>query len=152
MPRAPYQVLVFPYWFAPDGTLEYCLLKRADTGYWQGVAGGGEDNESPAEAAQRETFEETGIRENFSIFSLSVINAIPVTEFPDSRCWGDNRFVIPEYCFGIRVNEKTIRLSNEHTEFGWFVYPVAQDQLRYDGNKVALWELDRKARGLGPRD
>jgi len=28
----------------------------------------------------------------------------------------------------------------------------AQRLLRYDSNRVALWELNRKIRGLGPRD
>ncbi|MDX9955097.1 MAG: NUDIX domain-containing protein, partial [Anaerolineae bacterium] len=61
MARAPFQVLVYPYRRKLDGQIEIALLKRADAGYWQGIAGGGEDPESPLEAARRETYEESGI-------------------------------------------------------------------------------------------
>ncbi|HEY5728739.1 MAG TPA: hypothetical protein VIS72_01715 [Anaerolineales bacterium] len=32
--------------------LEYALLMRADEGFWQGIAGGGEDDEYPLETAR----------------------------------------------------------------------------------------------------
>ena len=46
MSRAPFQVLVIPYRYCTDGSLEYCLLKRTDMGIWQFVAGGGETGET----------------------------------------------------------------------------------------------------------
>jgi dATP pyrophosphohydrolase len=61
MGRAAFQVLVFPYRLAADGSLMYALFRRADASYWQGVAGGGEEGESPLEAARREAAEEAGI-------------------------------------------------------------------------------------------
>ena len=59
--RAPFQVLVYPYRRVDDGAFEYALLRRSDAGYWQAVAGGGEDDETPLEAARREAYEEAGI-------------------------------------------------------------------------------------------
>ncbi len=58
--RAPFQVLVIP--FRRTGTVpEFAVLKRSDASYWQFVAGGGENDETPAQAATRETEEEIGI-------------------------------------------------------------------------------------------
>ena len=61
MARAPYQVLVIP--FRKSKTqIFFCLLKRSDAGYWQFVAGGGEDKEAPEQAAIREATEELGLK------------------------------------------------------------------------------------------
>src|SRR5262249_22275578 len=59
--RAPFQVLVFPYRRRPDAELEVALFRRVDGGYWQGIAGGGHEGETPEDAARRETREEAGI-------------------------------------------------------------------------------------------
>lgn len=59
MSRAPFQILVFLRRVIND-EIEYLLLRRADSGVWQGIAGGGEDDEGPEDAATRETLEETG--------------------------------------------------------------------------------------------
>jgi dATP pyrophosphohydrolase len=37
-------------------------------------------------------------------------------------------------------------LSHEHTKYEWLDYERAREVLRYDSNKVALWELDRRIR------
>lgn len=47
------QVLVIPYKMI-NGKAEYCIFKRSDALYWQFIAGGGEDKETPLEAAKRE--------------------------------------------------------------------------------------------------
>lgn len=152
MARAPFQVLVYPYRLTSDGAFEYALLKRRDSGYWQAVAGAGEDDESILEAAVRETYEETGIGKDSVFLQLDTIEPIPVTEFRDSYLWGDNVYVIPQYCFGVLAGDEEIVLSREHTDYKWLRYDEARSLLKYDGNKTALWELDRKLRGLGPRD
>lgn len=59
MSRVPFQVLAFLRRLDANGP-EYLVLKRADLSVWQGVAGGGEGDESPREAAIRETMEEVG--------------------------------------------------------------------------------------------
>lgn len=145
-------MLIYPYRQSGDGEFEYVLLKRLDAGFWQAVAGGGEDNESILEAARRETTEETGIPKDSFFLQLDTIDPIPVTEFRESWLWGDGVYVIPQYCFGVLARDGDIVLSREHTEYKWLKYEEARSLLRYDGNKTALWELDRKLRGLGPRD
>ncbi len=60
MARAPCQVLVLPY-YRTDKATEYAIFRRTDAGYWQGIAGGGEDEETPLPAAKREAQEETSI-------------------------------------------------------------------------------------------
>ena len=52
--------------------------------------------------------------------------------------------VIPEYSFAVEVVNDDLHLSREHTMFEWVDYSAAMERLRYDSNKVALWELDNK--------
>lgn len=75
--RAPFQVLVLPYRIK-GSNFEYAILKRADLHYWQGIAGGGEDEETPLEAARREVFEETGLSESSKLMMLDSITSLPV--------------------------------------------------------------------------
>ena len=60
MSRAPFQILVFLRRHEGEES-EYLLLKRADMSVWQGVAGGGEGDETPLMAAIRETREEADV-------------------------------------------------------------------------------------------
>jgi dATP pyrophosphohydrolase len=153
MARAPFVVLVFAYRQLGEGEFEYALLRRADSGYWQGIAGGGEDDETPLEAARRESGEEAGVPPNAHVTQLDTVIPVPVTEFKDSYLWGENVYVIPQYCFGMRVSaDYQVTLSHEHLEFRWMTFEEAYRAMYYDGDKVALWELNQKLRGLGPRD
>ena len=52
--------------------------------------------------------------------------------------------VIPEYCFAVELTDETIKISHEHTNFECVDYTTAVQRLRYDSNKVALWELENK--------
>jgi dATP pyrophosphohydrolase len=151
MTRAPFQVLVYPYRKVGNDELVYALLKRSDGGYWQAIAGGGEDGETPLDAARRETLEETGIPPNSPFLQLDTIEPIPVTEFKDSYLWGEDVYVIPQYCFGVLVKNGRLLLSREHTDYQWLPYQEARELLKYGGNKTALWELDKRLRGQGPR-
>ena len=151
MARAPFQVLVYPYRKIRDDGFEYALLKRSDAGYWQAIAGGGENNETSLEAAQREAYEEAGIPANSDFLQLDTVESVPVIEFTDSYLWGDDVYVIPQYCFGVLVKDSQIMLSREHTEYAWLTYEQAYHLVKYDGNKTALWELDKRLRGRGPR-
>jgi dATP pyrophosphohydrolase len=152
MARAPFNVLVFPYRKAGDDEFEYALLKRADAGFWQGISGGGEDAEIPLEAARRETCEETGIPPDSTFLQLDTIQPVPVTEFIDSYLWGEDIYVIPQHCFGVLAEDSELVLSGDHTEHRWLKYEDAQRLLKYGGNRTALWELDKRVRGRGPRE
>ncbi len=151
MARAPFQILVFPYQIV-DGNPIYALFRRSDDGCWQGIAGGGENSESPEEAAKREAHEEASIPMDAEYVGLQTVNSIPVTAFRDSHLWGEHLFVIPEHCFGVKVDEDEITVSEEHNEFKWVRFENAQHLLKYDGNRTALWELDRRIKGKGPRE
>lgn len=149
MARAPFQVLVFPYQITDE--LAYALLKRSDAGYWQAIAGGGEEGETILEAARRETYEEAGLPLDSAFMQLDTVEPIPVIEFRDSSRWGEDVYVIPQYCFGVLVTGRELVLSREHTEYRWLPYVEAQQLLKYDGNKTALWELNQRLKGHGPR-
>ncbi len=151
MARAPFQVLVYPYRKVGDNEYEYALLKRSDAGWWQAIAGGGEDNETLLEAAKREAYEEAGIPTDSSFLQLDTIVPVRVTEFRDSHLLGENVYVIPQYCFGVLVKNRQLVLSREHTEYRWLKFKSAHDLIKYDGDKTALWELDKRLKGRGPR-
>jgi dATP pyrophosphohydrolase len=80
------------------------------------------------------------------------VEPVPVTEFRDSYLWGEEVYVIPQYCFGVLVQDGRITLSREHTDYRWLKYGEAYALLRYDGNRTALWELNQRLRGKGPRE
>jgi dihydroneopterin triphosphate diphosphatase len=73
--RAPFQVLVIPFRVL-GSSVEYALFERADLNYWQGIAGGGEDEETPIEAARREVYEESGL--NGELITLDSVTSLPV--------------------------------------------------------------------------
>ena len=152
MARAPFIVFIYPYIKVGDNEFEYALLRSADRGSWEAVTGGGEGNETLLEAAKRETYEETGIPIESLFIQLHTVAPVPVTRFSDSYLWGDDVYVIPLHYFGVLVNDRQIVLSQEHTEYRWLRYQDADNLLKYDDDKIALWELDRRLRGLGPRD
>ena len=149
--RAAFQVLVLPYRQTGQGT-EYALFRRADAAYWQGVAGGGEAGESPAQAARGETAEEAGLVGEREFIVLDARATIPVVYVTGEFTWGPDVLVIPEYAFGVRAEDAEVTLSDEHTEFGWFGLDDAVKVVQWDSNRTALWELDHRLRhGIGHR-
>jgi dihydroneopterin triphosphate diphosphatase len=119
-------------------------VTRADGGWWQWIAGGGEDNESPFETALREAAEETGL---IGVLTrLSSEARVPVSAF--LRSYPDDLYVIPEYHFALEVTTPDLILSHEHTEFRWVSSQEAHNLLRWQSNQTALWELtERLKRG-----
>ena len=143
MGRAPFQVLVILYLHTESG-IKYCIFERqSPPSQIQFIAGGGEDNETPLQAATRETREESGIH-NAVFQQLTSICYIPTCIFSEEQCqqWGNNLFVIPEYAFGAEVQSDTVTLSDEHIAFKWISYDEARAQLTWDSNKTALYELN----------
>lgn len=151
MSRAPFNVLVLPYRQVGADEFEYALFRRSDAGFWQGVSGGGEDDETPLQAARREAQEEAGISPVLPFLALDTVESLPAVEFRSSVLWGEDVFVIPQYCFGVRVDSPDLVLSHEHTEYRWLPYAEARAMLKFDGNRTALWELNQRLRGRGPR-
>lgn len=139
--REPYQILSIPYRVV-DGKPLFCIFRRADSSYWQFIAGGGENKETPKEAAKREIFEETGVKAD-SVIQLTSVACIPAEVIAEEKRkhWNKSTIVIPEYSFAFECNEEP-RISNEHTEYKWLPYDEARKVLKWDSNKVAMYEID----------
>ena len=145
MPRAPFQVLIIPFRRAVD-SLQYCIFERTQPkGQMQFIAGGGEDDESPIQAAARECFEEARIKGE-KLVELTSSCHIPSSIFSREQreAWGREVLVIPEYSFGMEIVSERITLSDEHTAHSWVSYEQALSLLKWDSNKTALYELDSK--------
>lgn len=146
--RAPFQILVIPFRHTAAGP-EYAVLKRSDAKYWQFVAGGGEEGESPALAAERETKEETSIAASGRLLRLDSMATVPKNCFAAADSWGQEVYVIPEYCFAVDVADSALALSGEHTEVRWVPYDQAFSLLKWDSNRNALWELNERLKKKG---
>lgn len=144
MPRAPYQVLVLPFRETEDGTIEYALFRRKDMAFWQSIAGGGEDDETPLDTARREAFEEAGIGMGAPIYSLKTLASVPVYHFAEAVNWPKELYVIPQVAFAIDVGEQDLKISDEHTTFKWMPFEEAMELLHWEGNQTALWELNER--------
>jgi len=144
--RAAFQVLVFPYRSEPTWGFVYARFRRADASYWQGVAGGGESNEAPLEAARREAAEEAGVATDAEFVVLDSRATIPVVHVTGDFRWGPDVLVIPEHTFGVRVDSSELMISDEHSECRWFDFEEATKALQWDSNRTALWELDHRLR------
>ena len=139
--RAPFQILVIPFRRTATG-LEFAVLKRSDADYWQFVAGGGEDGETPIEAAQREIQEEVGITGD--LIQLDSLSTVPKDCFAAAESWGQDVYVIPEHCFAVEAGDHELALSGEHTELRWVPYEQARSLLEWDSNRNVLWELNER--------
>ena len=138
--RAPFQILAIPYKLEP--ILQYCVLHRSDIDQYQFVAGGGEDDEKPIEAAAREIYEETSVKA-VNIMPLTSRAYIPANVILKKHrdLWPHDTIVIPEYTFGFECDSE-IALSSEHTGLEWMTYDDAVSRLTWDSNKTALYELN----------
>ena len=138
--RAPFQILAVPYRFI-KGELCFCVFRRADFDVWQFIAGGGENNEKPSDAALREIKEETGVTAEkiTELKSVAFVPAEIVTETIRAY-WDKNIFVIPEYSFAFECNADPT-LSCEHSEYKWLPYDTARKLLKWESNKVAMYEI-----------
>jgi dATP pyrophosphohydrolase len=143
MARSPLQILVLPF-RKLQGKIEFAVFKRSEEGFWQGIAGGCEDNERPIEAAKREVFEEARIPTHSKFYSLQYKSNVPVNAFAASKYWPKNLYVIPEHYFAVECNNIEIVLSHEHSEYKWASYDEARRLLKWDSNKNALWELNER--------
>ncbi|HGF5102117.1 TPA: NUDIX pyrophosphatase [Vibrio parahaemolyticus] len=139
--RAPFQVLVFPYQMLNDQP-RYLIGQRSDNGVWQAISGGGENSESILEAAKRELKEETSLI-GYDWQQLDSMCMLPKVYYVGHENWTNHQFVVPEYSFSVRVPAEP-QLSNEHTKFLWRSFQEASELLKYDSNRIALWELNQR--------
>ena len=138
--RAPFQILAVPCHFI-KGELCFCVFRRADSDIWQFIAGGGENNEKPSDAALREIKEETGVTAE-KLTALQSVAFVPAEVVAKNlrAHWDKNIFVIPEYSFAFECSADPT-LSREHSEYKWLPYNDARKLLKWDSNKVAMYEI-----------
>lgn len=144
MSRAKFQVLIIPFRMATDGLPEFAVTKRFDMDVWQFLSGGGEDDETPMQAARREANEEGNILRDSKMIKLDSTASITAINFAAYKEWGNDVYVVPEYSFGVETQDKDLTLSFEHTELQWLKYKEAVTSLTWDSNKTALWELNER--------
>ncbi|MCG2760293.1 MAG: hypothetical protein L6407_03665 [Candidatus Delongbacteria bacterium] len=53
-------------------------------------------------------------------------------------------WVIPEYCFAVKLKDQLLKLSSEHKSVKWVSYDEALSYLKYDSNKTAPRELKQR--------
>ena len=141
--RAPFQILIIPFRRTATG-VEFAVFKRSDDDYWQFVAGGGEDDETPLQAAQREMEEEVGIVDDVNLMPLDSMATVPKNCFAAAKSWPQNLYVVPEHCFAVNAEGHNFILSYEHTALQWIPYIEAWQKLKWDSNRNALWELNER--------
>jgi len=144
MSRAQFQILVLPFRIRANRSVEYGVLRRSDAGVWQGIAGGGEADESPTQAAIRETEEEAGVPKAVRYYRLQTTSSIPTYHFAARKEWPKDLYVIPEYAYAVDCTNIELKLSHEHTEIAWGTYEETLARMHWDSNKVALWELNER--------
>ena len=146
MPRAPFQVMAVPFRRGNDGAVAFAIFRRKDAGYWQVIAGGGEDVETPQDSVRREAQEEAGIPISAKYYALKTSASVPVTQFLARDLWPEDQYVTPCHYFAVEASGIEITLSYEHSEYRWMSYDEAYEALHWDSDKTALWELRERLR------
>ena len=141
MARAPFQVLVLP-WRRHANALEVAVFHRADYDLWQFVSGGGEDRETPLEAARREAFEEAGVPLSAPFVPLDSMTMLPACWYRDWETWPADVLMVPEHAFAVEVAD--VQRSSEHRDHAWLGVDAAMERLAFDSNRHALWELNER--------
>lgn len=143
--RGPFQIGCIV--FRKSKGYEFLLLKRVESrgGFWQGVTGGVEGDESVVDAVYREVFEETRIRREDVI---SFIEDVFECEFETegfNKLFG-RKTIIKSYDFGMQVSkeQRIVIDPKEHNEYKWVSYNQALKLLKWENNKNALKELKKK--------
>jgi len=137
--RIPIQVLVYPVRKLNENW-EYLMLKRIKNrgGFWQGVTGAPENEETLSEAAKRELYEETG----FSPSNLIKTDISYIISMEDRwiDIYPEGTEEIPEYLFIAKIEELSPPKIDpiEHNDWKWCPYEEAMNLLSLEDNKRAL--------------
>ena len=138
----PISLLVYPV-RCGDEDREYLLLRRVANpnlgleNFWQGVTGGLEEGEAPAQAAKRELFEETGLVPS-ALEKIEYAYSLPVDDkWKEMYPSGVDQIV--EHVFIAYIDPQTEpTLSHEHDIWEWYKLDRALRKLKYPGNIKAL--------------
>jgi len=130
MPRRPFSVHVFLYRCESPGEYEFMLFHRRPReafglpAFWQGITGALKDGETFLEGARREVREETGLEGIDFQFTGFVAN------YPIRPAWrvhfGEGLDHVEERAaYGEVATDAQPRLSEEHSQWGWFTVEQA---------------------------
>jgi len=142
--RIPIQVLIYPV-RKTDEDWEFLMLKRVKNrgGFWQGVTGAPEANETLYEAAKRELYEETGFK-LVTLIKTDLSYIIPMEDrWKDIYPKGTKQ--IPEYLFIAILHQLSPPKIDpiEHNDWKWCSYEVAKNLLTLEDNKKALEHVQK---------
>tara|TARA_B100001057_G_scaffold26841_1_gene24590 strand:+ start:1920 stop:2390 length:471 start_codon:yes stop_codon:yes gene_type:complete len=132
--------------------MEILLLHRSDKdGYWQSVTGSLEENESPIEAAKRELYEETGIKDQeFPIHNWEFSQQYEIYEHWRYR-YPPSVSSNTEHVFSVEVPKNiNIKIApREHREFKWVNIEDAIKKVFSSSNADALKKLFAASKHIG---
>lgn len=142
MARLPYQALVYIRRRSTDGAWEYLLLRRVAThgGFWQGVTGGVEADETAEQAARREVAEETGYRQFVRFAPLDFRYSFSLDRPQWGHLYAPEVEVIHEECFRAEVARDQGEPAldpREHDEYRWLDVERALALLIWPENQEA---------------
>jgi len=137
--RIPIQVLIYPV-RKTNEKWDYLMLKRVKNrgGFWQGVTGAPEKDETLYEGAERELYEETGYSP-LNLIETDISYIIPMEDrWIDIYPVGTKE--IPEYLFIAKIDETGSPKIDpiEHNDWKWCSYEEAMELLSLEDNKRAL--------------
>jgi dihydroneopterin triphosphate diphosphatase len=144
--RHPVQVLVYCFRWLSD-SIEYLMLQRTTRygGFWQGVTGAPEGDESLLDGARRELFEETQISPK-DVFQVDFSYTFPIDDewklayHPDVKSIDEFVF-LAEISYGVEPV-----LSHEHDCYEWTGIDRARSLLKWPNNRLALEFCDNLLR------
>jgi dATP pyrophosphohydrolase len=141
--RTVYSAQAVVYRKPADGSILILgLHKIASSGgfYWQSPRGGIEEYEAPADAALRETQEETGIEKPLAFIDLEHSHRFDYTK-TDPGTGTQLVTTVIEHSFAIETDREDIALSDEHTEYRWMTPEETMEVFDFEGNWQAVRRL-----------
>ena len=122
----------FVVYFLDNGEPLYLLLRSSSVGYWGFPKGKLDSGESDTQAAGRELVEETGI----AGFEKAVEFELDIT-YQFTRGKEEVHKTVRYYL--ARVSSREVKISSEHSEYGWFAVEKARKLIVFDNLR---WVLD----------
>jgi dATP pyrophosphohydrolase len=136
--RIPISVLVYCFRRDTDG-IGYLILRRTPRygGFWQGVTGAVEGNETPLDGARRELTEETQLSPASLIQVEFSYTFLLEDEWKPAYAPGVES--VTEFVFLAEISDGSEPiLSFEHDLYEWMPYAPAMRRLKWPNNQRAL--------------